>query len=350
MAGFTGGTSMNINVSSAGLAPSSFPATLTETSGTSLQYSNYQRTFGTEPNETPATDSQAVFYVQFPGPTATSITLVSGGNSVTTTASPVGGEPDLLRTGKLVLVEPGDPFSASGFTTLPVSYPGAGRNPTIQLKMYGQTVVDPGTAPHALVGSCLSTWSVGERHVNHIENDLTQNLGWAVVKQPVFTHAMLNDAVNNSSLFYLITEGVTDDGTLTGAFVGFEVIRTVNMVHNSFDQILSSDLPQVTAPKTYALVFINGCKAGDASTDGNAVQGFITRFNAKAYVGWDQVVRALDAAAGAGVFFDNLSKSSTVDTAILATNSKFHAGGVSPQLVQQAAGGGSQIIDLTGSK
>lgn len=354
MTGFTGGTSMNVSVSASGLTPSSFGATLTETSGTSLQYSNYTRSFGTENNQTPATDGQSVFYVQFPGSTATSITLVSGSNSVTTTASPVSGQPNLLRTGKLVLVEPSDTFSASGYTTLQVTYPSGGANPTVQLQMYGQTIVDPGAAPHALVGSCLSTWVVAGSHVTYIEKDLTQNLGWAVVKQPVFTDAMLNDAVNKCSLFYLITEGVTSDGTFTGSFQGFEVIDTVGMVENTFDKIYPAAIPQVPSTKNYALVFINGCKAGDNDIlPGDlpaAIPDFISKFNAKAYVGWNNEVRASDAAAGAGAFFDNLSKSTTVDAAILAANGAVQTGGLNPKLVQQAAGGGSQVIDLTGSK
>ena len=356
MSGFTGGTSMNVSVNATGATPSSFGATLTETSGTSLQYANYTRSFGTESNQTPATDGQAVFYVQFPGTTATSITLVSGGNSVTATASPVSGQPGLLRTGKLVLLEPSDTFSASGYTTLQVSYPSGGANPSIQLQMYGQTIVDPGAAPHALVGSCISPyWVVNQGDaVDHIETDLTQNLGWAVVKQPLFTTAMLNDAVNKCSLFYLLTEGVTSTGQLTDSFQGFETINTVGILWNTFDKNYPANIPQVPSTKHYALVFINGCKAGDNDAlPGDlpaAIPDFISKFNTKAYVGWNQIVLPSDAAKGANLFFDNLSKSKTVDEAIAATNDAFHAGGVNPQLAQLASGGGTQVIDLTGSK
>ena len=261
----------------------------------------------------------------------------------------MSGHIGLLRTGKLVLLYPGDTFSASGYTTLTVS-PGA----TVKLQMYGQTIVDPTPIPPALVGSCLSTWSVNRKHVGYIETDLTKNLGWTVVKQPVFKHSMLNDAINNSSLFYLITEGVTSTSELTGSFQGFEVIETTGVYENTFYRVYPADIPQVSDPKSYALVFINGCKAGDSSVLpgdlSSAIPDFINKFNAQAYVGWDNIVQASDAAAGAISFFDNLSKSATVDAAILAANGAVQAGGTNPKLVQKAANGGSQVIDLTGSK
>jgi hypothetical protein len=89
-----------------------------------------------EPVSTPATDGQGIFYVQLSGMAAASVTLANGDRQVTVQAVPVEGKPDLLRTGKLVLIEPGDPFRSSGITCMEV-----GPALTLELQMYGQTVV-----------------------------------------------------------------------------------------------------------------------------------------------------------------------------------------------------------------
>jgi hypothetical protein len=104
--------------------------------------------FASAPPNTPASeksdpesDGQGIFYIQMPGSVAASITLKSGRNTVTVQATPVNGRPNLLRTGKLVLIEHGDPFKASDITTLQVGSPGDGRNPTLELQKYERTIV-----------------------------------------------------------------------------------------------------------------------------------------------------------------------------------------------------------------
>ncbi len=90
---------------------------------------------------TPATDGQGIFYIEMPGSAPRKITLKSGSHHVTVQAIPVPGRPQLLRTGKLVLIEYGDPFRAPDITTLEVGGPGNERNQTLQLQMYDRTVV-----------------------------------------------------------------------------------------------------------------------------------------------------------------------------------------------------------------
>ena len=53
-----------------------------------------------------------------PGSIPANITLKSGANKVTVRATPVKGRPNVLRTGKLVMIEHGDPFRASDITTI----------------------------------------------------------------------------------------------------------------------------------------------------------------------------------------------------------------------------------------
>ncbi len=134
---------MKISVTANGLIPAVFDATLQETGPHTLQYSNYQRIVSVVQGETPATDGQGIFYIQMPGLTATNITIKVGNKHSTVQAVPVKGHPGLLRTGKLVLIEPNDPFRAPDITTIEIGTSDDGSNPSVQLQMYGQTIVDP---------------------------------------------------------------------------------------------------------------------------------------------------------------------------------------------------------------
>jgi hypothetical protein len=89
----------------------------------------------------PESDGQGVFYIEMPGSIATSITLKCGTNSIAVQATPVKGRPNLLRTGKLVLIEHGDPFRAPDIATLEVGSSPENRNPGVELQMYNRTVV-----------------------------------------------------------------------------------------------------------------------------------------------------------------------------------------------------------------
>ena len=130
------GGSMNVAITASFRPGVEFLATLSETSRSSLQYSNYERVSGDAPVSTPETDGQGIFYIQMPGIAPASITLMSGNNHVTVQARPVKGQPNLLRTGKLVLIAPGDPFRAPDITTIQV---GAGG--TLELQEHGRTIV-----------------------------------------------------------------------------------------------------------------------------------------------------------------------------------------------------------------
>jgi hypothetical protein len=141
------GGSMNVAIKGSSPSTAPFMATLSETSRKSLQYSNYERISGDEPVSTPETDGQGIFYIQMPGTTAANITLVSGDNHLTVQAIPVKGQPNLLRTGKLVLIRYGDPFRAPDITTMQVGSAKGGGNPAVELHMFGHKVVDPATSP-----------------------------------------------------------------------------------------------------------------------------------------------------------------------------------------------------------
>jgi hypothetical protein len=96
---------------------------------------------GTPNSSNPETDGQGIFYIQMPGSITASITLKCGNNRVTVEATPIKGRPNLLRTGKLVLIEHGDPFRASDITTIQVGSPSEGGNPTLELQKYERTIV-----------------------------------------------------------------------------------------------------------------------------------------------------------------------------------------------------------------
>ena len=96
---------------------------------------------GTPNASNPETDGQGIFYIQMPGSISASITLKCGDNRVTVQATPVRGRPNLLRTGKLVLIEHGDPFRASGITTIEAADRKDGGNPTLELQKYERTIV-----------------------------------------------------------------------------------------------------------------------------------------------------------------------------------------------------------------
>jgi len=96
---------------------------------------------GTPNASNPTTDGQGIFYIQMPGSITASITLRSGDNHVTVQATPVKGRPNLLRTGKLVMIEHGDPFRAPDITTIEAGPQNNGVNPTLELQKYGRTIV-----------------------------------------------------------------------------------------------------------------------------------------------------------------------------------------------------------------
>jgi hypothetical protein len=52
-----------------------------------------------------------------------------------------GGRPNLLRTGKLVLIAHDDPFRASDVTTIDAGSPNDGGNSTLELQKYERTIV-----------------------------------------------------------------------------------------------------------------------------------------------------------------------------------------------------------------
>jgi len=350
MNGYTSGTSMNVAISSTStgrLPVALFTATLTETSSSSLQFVNYLVTIGDVTPSTPETNGQCVFYVQFPGSAATSITLASGSNSVTTTASPVTGQPNLLRTGKLVLLTPNDPFTATDITTLTVSPPSGGGNPTVSLQMYGQTVVDPGSAYLAYVGECASDshFALPARHLSDIQSILTSGLatspgypgspglGWGCsVPDQVLTRASAQAAIPTHNLWYSYSHGLT---TVPDAppFVSFQVWPGSSL-HNPFGygqaQISPADVKnantQTVNGKTsfiqeYQLVFINGCFSADVSNTASQAGAFITDFNTDSYVGWSYDQRPAGAATAAEIFFQALvGKSTPVSNGVNAVN------------------------------
>jgi hypothetical protein len=114
-------------------------ATLHETSRTSLQYSSVERVSSDVRVDTPATDGQGIFYIEMAGTIPTKITLSSGSANKMVFAVPVKGHPNLLRTGKLVLIAHGDPFRSPDITTFEM--PPRGQDSALELKMYGRTTV-----------------------------------------------------------------------------------------------------------------------------------------------------------------------------------------------------------------
>jgi hypothetical protein len=332
MTGYSGGTTMNVAISaSTGTLPVAlYTTTLTETSGTSLQFVNCQVTIGDITPSTPSTDGEGVFYVQFPGSTATSITLVSGSNSVTTTASPVTGQPNLLRTGKLLLLSPGDSFSGSGITTLTVAPPSGGGSPTVQLQMYGQTIVDPGTVQNAYVGECYSdpdVMPVPSQHLPDIQGLLNTNLGWTCsTPDESMTKTSALAAIPTHSLWYSFGHGLTTNKDAP-PFVSFQAwtgtgggIWAYGKQEISPTDVTTANTHVVngqTVPiQEYKLVFINGCFSADTSA-GSQAQAFITAFNADSYVGWSYDQHPTGAASVAHTFFAALvGKDATVGTGV----------------------------------
>jgi hypothetical protein len=109
---------MQIIVCSKLTTPTEFRVGLEETGTGMNQFSNYQITVGPGVYSNPATDGQGVFYIQASGTASTQVIVRSGSNQIMVSATPVAGRPHLLRTGKLVLIAPHDPFRAPNITTL----------------------------------------------------------------------------------------------------------------------------------------------------------------------------------------------------------------------------------------
>jgi hypothetical protein len=326
---YTGGTTMNVAISTSFLPVSSYTAALTETTSTSLQYANVQRTAGDAVVSTPSTDDEGVFYVQFPGSTATSITLVSGSNSVTTTASLVTGQPNLLRTGKLVLLNPGDTFSASGYTTLTVSPPSGGGKPTVQLQMYGQTIVDPGTAQNAFVGGIFH-WYQYIYSLPAALDTVRQNivsLGWtAPIANKAMSKADVLAALPTHDFWFSFGHGHTFNHD-PAQFDGFEVWNS-HYVWDYNDPVLHpSDISAANvnsdgSPHEYQFVFLDCCWSaggGSGSTD------MANAFDTDVYVGWDNVQdQGIDFSA-ANAFFGAAVSPKAVSDGITAGNANADA-------------------------
>jgi hypothetical protein len=129
------GGSMHVAVTAGAFEKIPIQLSLKETADNSLQYSNYIRVISDEPVSTPATDGQGIFYLELAGSRPTKVTIATGASHVTVEALPVKGRPNLLRTGKLVLIEKGDPFRAPDITTIEAG------DGDIDFQVEGQTVV-----------------------------------------------------------------------------------------------------------------------------------------------------------------------------------------------------------------
>jgi hypothetical protein len=329
---FTGETTMNVAISTSFLPVSSYTAALTETTSTSLQYANVQRTAGDAVVSTPSTDDEGVFYVQFPGSTATSITLVSGSNSVTTTASPVTGQPNLLRTGKLVLLNPGDTFSASGYTTLTVSPPSGGGKPTVQLQMYGQTIVDPGTVQNAFVAGIFHWYQFAYSLPAALDTVRQKilTLGWTTpFANDYMDKADVLAALPTHDFWFSFGHGHTFNED-PAQFDGFEVWNS-RRVWDYADPVLHpSDISAANvnsdgSPHEYQFVFLDCCWSAGGGTGSTAMA---QAFDADTYVGWTDVQdQGIDFSA-ADAFLDATTDHQTVQNGIRAGNENAAATGL----------------------
>jgi len=331
MTGFTGGTSMNITASVNGLTPSSVSATLQEIGTGTYQYSNYQSVISTAPDSTPATDGQGIFYVQFPGSTATSITLVSGANQVTVSATPVTGQPNLLRTGKLVVIEPGDSFSASGITTLQAGSPGPSGYATLQIQMYGQTIVDPILPNQAYVGYGVGAMDGSNATANILSVQAAiKDLGWTCpnVHERAIKSEVLS-GIQQYNLFYCFTHGLTPD-MVHPPLQTFLLYRSSDPkdrydLLKSEDPKLSdfnlhyTDVATANGAHVYDLVFFNACFSADTTTGSNAAN-FADKFHAKNWVGWSKFQSEILSQNPSLVFFQNLKGHHPVQYAIDKAN------------------------------
>jgi hypothetical protein len=328
MTGYTGGTTMNVSVSTNEFSPSSFSAALSETGTGSLVFSNYQRVISSATQDTPATDGQGVFYVQLPGTTATSITLQDGSNQVTVSATPVSGQPGMLRTPKLALLEAGDTFSGGGITTLSLLAGTSGANPNVMVQVYGQTVMTPATKHNAFLGWCYpESPNGGPVHLGKIANILTQNLGWTA---PTIHGVMVKPTVlaemAQHSLWYSFGHGDTPQGKYDQPPLNsFLMWDTANPTTHKQDDLYPSDVATANGTNIYKLVFFNSCFSADMSS-GSAAPAFAANFNAQEYVGWSAAENPITATYASYDFFNALQKRASVKDAITTANNNLNKG------------------------
>jgi len=260
--------SMNIAVTGSPAPATPFTATLTESSSTSLQYCNVQKSIGDITPSTPATDGQGIFYIQMPGTTATDIHLQSGSTDVTATASPVSGLTGVLRTAKLALLAPGDTFSGSGITTVSMATSTAAK---LTVQLYGQTIASVPTVNNAFIGGCLHSDMPPPSMLTTIRDILAVQLGWtAPVVNEAMTKADILAAVPTHDLWYSFGHGLTHDGK-NGPLLTFECWST-HSVDWFTDEVKPLDIESVNGLHEYKLVFFNSCYSADGGTASVAFQ------------------------------------------------------------------------------
>lgn len=341
-----------VSIVATALPVPSYTVALTETAPNSREFSNLGAHLrGNVTPETPTTNGQGVFYVQIKGfQDATPVKLKVGGSEATVQAMPVPNASNLLRTGKLALLETGDPFAAGDITTLLA----ADTSVATSAEIYDSPVAKPTLLRTAFFGRCMS-WAQmpsGKDHLLNVSDKVVKKLGWtASVVNQAMTKADVLTAIPKNGLWYSFGHGISQDGTSAGSFTGFQVWASGNPLNWKTSVIQPSDVSGVIGSNQYELVFLNSCLATDPR-DGSQAAALAAAFKANAYVGWDDEQNISEGAGAAFDFFETLNGINpttnapfTVSDGISAANLKL--GPRSGTTTMTIIGDGTRVIDLT---
>jgi len=242
-----------------------------------------------------------------------------------------------------------------GSTSIPMSATSSGGAPLIIASSGGKayTRVDGATSPTtessirkpAFLGAALSGKdykSIPSGHFDNLDKIIGRKSGFMGLTLPklgyssstikaAVTLPILQAALKNHSIFYIIAHGVGVDGfyeMVNNQPTAFEGIKIWNNYIWPFSDtshsLTANEITTANGDNVYNLVFINGCCGADDS-NGTAT-AYADAFNAKNYVGWLRSVTITDGANAAVQFFNALDGGKPVSEAILGiTAAQSHA-------------------------
>ena len=231
----------------------------------------------------------------------------------------------MLRTGKLALLEPNDPFSDADIKTLTVAQsqtPSAAQDstPDVKVKVYGQEIGAVHTVQPAFIGFGFVD-SDGAIRLKELQAIVTDGLGWtAPTIRSRATKAAVLAALPKHSLFYFNTHGLVTNEHPNRLYA-FGAFNSLNPDDHKTAEFTPAEVAASNGQNVYELVFMNACLSADMRDPLSQGQAFATAFNAKAYVGYNGSQSALLDQKFARAFFNGLKKHASVKNAIKAANS-----------------------------
>ncbi|MDD5261784.1 MAG: hypothetical protein PHD76_08035, partial [Methylacidiphilales bacterium] len=267
--------------------------TLKETSASSLVFTNFASGSTTFANQTPRTPSEKVevFRVRrYSGQTEDTIQMTvktSVEEKPITLTRSTGGE---FLSEKLIMIKEGENVSeipeALLYTVIQVASDTDPKTKEIEFKdnVLQQTFTKKNALKPAFIGQSFTDGTLKQQGLTFVQlwgSGVTDNLGWALTGDSTdssTTKPKFLDALPKSGFLAWFGHGLRTKAS--PAFTGIALIPPDGSELATTYELYSSELP---SGLDYEFVFLNGC--GSATPNNAGAADFISKFNAKAYLG-----------------------------------------------------------------